>query len=226
MKSCLVLETRGILTLDAFDTLARRVRGMIRIYPSILLAITCAASLAHHGVLGSVQVIRLCDVNVDLASVPAEHLAFLASSVTERVYIHNVHGCDLVTILDNVKSKWLHISRQNLFSEETQALVRAMESGVECLELYKGVTLDIRVLRKYNGQGKCRRVDCYFDTANRYMEQLSTWAKSKNWRDDGGSVVRKLETENTTEQLNIIQYFRNLIVNTIGSNTQSDVDSE
>ena len=164
--------------------------------------------------------------DIDLTSVPAEHLASLASCVINKTDIRNVSGCDLVTILDNVKSEQLYIWRQSLGSEETQAMVRAMESGVECLELYKGVTLDIRVLRKYNGQGKCRRVDCYFDTANRYMEQLSTWAKSKNWRDDGGSVVRKLETENTTEQLNIIQYFRNLIVNTIGSNTQSDVDSE
>ena len=132
MKSCLVLETRGILTLDAFDTLARRVRGMIRIYPSILLAITCAASLAHHGVLGSVQVIRLCDVNVDLASVPAEHLASLASSVTERVYIHNVSGCDLVTILDSVKCKFSSIiSGRSLSSEETQALAQILESQGE-----------------------------------------------------------------------------------------------
>ena len=86
---------------------------------------------------------------------------------------------------------------------------------VERVNLYKGVTLDIRFLRKYNGQGKCKRVECYFDTANRYKEQLRTWATSKNWGVSSGSdfaVERKLENKNTTEQLNIIQYLRNLIV--------------
>ena len=61
-----------------------------------------------------------------------------------------------------------------------------MESGVELVEL-GDVTLDIRVLIEYNGQGKCWMVECYRDTANRYREQLRTWAKSRNWqvtRDD------------------------------------------
>merc|ERR1711894_206056 len=90
--------------------------------------ITCAASLAHHSLLGSVQVMELR--NVDLTSVPAEHLASLVSSVTWRVYIRNVRGCDLVTFLDSVKNEVLNISRQSLGSEGTHALVRAMESGV------------------------------------------------------------------------------------------------
>ena len=69
--------------------------------------------------------------NVDLTSVPAEHLASLASSVTRMVTIENISGCNLVTILDNVKSRVLNIPNQSLGSEETQALVQAMESGVE-----------------------------------------------------------------------------------------------
>ena len=77
--------------------------------------------------------------NVDLTSVPAEHLASLASSVTGRVSIRNVSG-DLVTFLDNVKSEQLVI-RQNLGSEETQALMQAMESRVKEVKLDKGVTL-------------------------------------------------------------------------------------
>ena len=100
--------------------------------------ITCAASLAHHGLLGSVEEIWLCDV--DLTSITPEHLASLISSVTGFVIIENVSGCDLVTILDNVKSKVLYIYSQSLGSEETQALLRAKESRVEEVQLIEEVT--------------------------------------------------------------------------------------
>ena len=43
------------------------------------------------------------------------------------------------------------------------------------------VTLDIRVLMEYNGQGKCRKLICYNDAALRYNDKMRTWAKSKNW---------------------------------------------
>ena len=119
--------------------------------------------------------------NVDLTSVPAEHLASLASSVTRMVTIENISGCNLVTILDNVKSRVLNISNQSLGREETQALVRAMDSGVEELVLDREVTLDIRDLMEYSGQGKCRWVWCSNDTADRYKEQLRTWATNNNW---------------------------------------------
>ena len=163
---------------------------------SLPSTIPCAASLAHHGLLGSVEEMRL--PNVDLTSVPAEHLASLASSVTGRVTIMNVSGSDwdLVTILDSVKSEELVICRQSLDSEETQALVRAMESRVERVRLYYKVTLDIRDLMKYSGQGKCRKMGCYNDTAPRYREQLRTWATSRNWRvthddEDYFDILRK-----------------------------------
>ena len=100
--------------------------------------------------------------------------------------IENVSGFDLVTILDSVNIKVLHISRQSLGSEETQALVRAMESYVEEVLLLGEVTLEIRDLMEYSGQGKCREMRCH-NTADRYREQLRTWAASKNWevtRDD------------------------------------------
>ena len=57
-----------------------------------------------------------------------------------------------------------------------------MESRVEGVWLYKETTLDIRVLIEYDGQGKCRRVDCYEDTVDRYWEQLRIWATSRNWK--------------------------------------------
>ena len=161
------------------DNLVERVEGEIRNNLSSLPVITCAASLAHHRLLGSVEEMRLC--NVDLTSVPAEHLASLVSSVTGTVYIRNVSGCDLVTILDSVKSRVLDIRYQSLGSEETRALVQAMESRVESVTLYHKVTLGIWDLMEYSGQGKCRKVRCHSIAADRYREQLRTWATSKNW---------------------------------------------
>ena len=138
-----------------------------------------AASLAHHGLLGSVLMMELRDV--DLSSVPAEHLASLASIVTSWVNIREVSGCGLVTILESVKRIWLNIYSQSLGSEETQALVQAMESHVELVKLYRGVTLDIRVLMEYSGQERCKKVMCESDTARKYREQLRTWTLSRNW---------------------------------------------
>ena len=175
---CNVLETRGILTLDVFESLKQRIKEEMTL--TRLPQITCAASLAHHGLLGSVERMELCDV--DLTSVPAEHLASLASCVMWAVTIKNVSGGDLVTILDSVKSDWLYITRQSLGIEETQALVRAMDSGVKKLNLNVGVTLDIAWAIRYNGQGKCRKVECVLDTTRRYREQLRTWATSRKWK--------------------------------------------
>jgi len=189
------LEKKGILDTGAIESLVERVKECLKDFPSSLPVITCAASLAHQGLLGSVQEMRLW--NVDLTSLPAEHLASLVSSVTRRIIIENVSGCDLVTILDSVKSEKLSISSQSLDSEETQALVRAMESGVEWVWLYREVTLDIRDLMEYSGQGKCRKVRCDRDTAGRYREQLRTWATSRNWEvtydnNDTAFVIKKI----------------------------------
>ena len=87
------------------------------------------SSLAHHGMFGSLQIMVLSDM--DLASVRADHLASLVSCVTYNLVINKVRNCDLTRILDSVKCEWLCISKQTLSSEEPQALVRAMESGVE-----------------------------------------------------------------------------------------------
>ena len=143
----------------------------------------CAASLAHHGLFGSVDTLWLLDV--DLSQVPAQHLASLALCVTFRLSIRNVSGCDLVSILSSAKCEFLYIYGQSLGSEETRALVQAMESGVEEVRLTNGVTLDIEALTEYSGQGVCRNVELFLDesyTADRYREGMRTWARSRNWR--------------------------------------------
>ena len=76
------------------------------------------------------------------------------------LHISNVSGCDLVSLLTSLKCQELIIHRQTLGREETQALVRAMESDVERVRLNVEVTLDIEALTEYSGQGVCRRVCC------------------------------------------------------------------
>merc|ERR1712083_797317 len=76
--------------------------------PITIPEISAAASLAHHGLLGSVFELWLRDV--DLTSIPAEHLASLASCVTQFFFIINVSN--IISILDNVKCQCLIITRQ------------------------------------------------------------------------------------------------------------------
>ena len=153
--------------------------------------IVIAASLAHHGMLGSVSWLILYDV--DLASVPAEHLASLTSCVTSYLFISNVSNCDLISILDNLQSNKLWIDSQSLSTEETQALVRAMETGVGSVWLgYKGeVNLDVKSLTQYSGQGKCWCLSYLGNTAKRYREELRTYAQKISW-----SVDDKTDREN------------------------------
>ena len=173
------LESEGILPSGVMERLAERVKGRIANANSSLQVITSAASLAHQGLLGPVEQIWLRDVN--LTSVPPEHIASLISSVTRWVRVRKVSGGDLVTILDSVKSQQLVIYEQSLGRQETKALVRAMESRVEWVMLGE-VTLDIKTLTKYKGQGKCLMVDCFADAAAQYIKQLKTWAKRIRWR--------------------------------------------
>ena len=66
--------------------------------------IICCASLAHHGLLGSVGIMKL--LGIDLSQVPTQHLASLASCVTGDLFIQNVSGCDLVSLLSSNSALW------------------------------------------------------------------------------------------------------------------------
>ena len=140
---------------------------------------TTTASLIHHGFMDSFMVMILEDL--DLVSVPAEHLASLAASVTEEANISNVTNCDLTPFLDNIKCNMLYIKNQRLGTEETRALVRAMESHVDTLRLE--VKLDIRALTQYTGEGKCQFVLLDVKTRKKYRRKIRRWVKSKsaNW---------------------------------------------
>ena len=143
--------------------------------------VACVASLAHQGLVNSEMAHQLDLRDLDLTSVPTKHLSSLFSIVRDEVHITNISGCDLVTILDSIRSHELFVMNQNLTSEETQALVRAMESCVERVTLYWAVFLDISDLMEYSGLGKCRVISLWGESGTRYRERLSVWAKSRNW---------------------------------------------
>ena len=79
------------MTKDKKHTIRRKAdssAALIRVEGDFLPDITTAASLFHQGFLGSLRDMTLEDD--DLASVPAEHLASLATCVTEGAVISNV----------------------------------------------------------------------------------------------------------------------------------------
>ena len=180
------LEARGILTTEKIESFKERVLNVMDKQIDIeehCDALMRAASLAHYGLLGSVKNMTLTDVY--LRDIPAKHLASLTSCVTRYLHIENVSSCDLVSILTSVKCQRLGI--YSLGREETKALVQAMESGVEEVELRCEVTLDIEALAEYSGQGVCRRVKILSETLveERLYQTLKEklgWAHNINWR--------------------------------------------
>ena len=174
------------------ESLAERIRDKWwPVYYPRLPEITTAASLAHHEFLRSVKWMYLEDV--DLASVPAEHLASLAACVTGGVYIYNVSNTDLTSILDSCKSEVLDIDNQSLSTEETRGLVRAMANVVKVTLGDRGeVTVDIITLVTYGGRGKCKKIRFYNNTAVKYREDVRRWAKTIFWRvtrDDRNIII-------------------------------------
>ena len=140
-----------------------------------LADITRAASLAHLGLIGSPDYLA---ITCDLSSIPSEKLASLVSSVTRRVYIRNVSAGLFCMVLKSLKCDGVYINEQSLGTEETQALVQAMETaGVGQVKLGERVTLDMEALLQYSGLGRCGLLEWY----GYEEEELRSWARNKNW---------------------------------------------
>ena len=130
--------------------------------------ITRAASLAHLGLLGSPDCLEIdCDLQGRdaaqvLSIIPSEKLAALVSSVTWCVYIRNASAGLSCLVLQSLKCDEVFIDDQSLGTEETQALVRAMETCVkEVILRGRHVTLDTEALLQYSGQGRCSLLQWY-----------------------------------------------------------------
>ena len=143
--------------------------------------VACAGILAHEGLLRPEMWMSLRDIN--LSSIPAEHMAALVSNVTEEVCVwESVIGCDLVTIINSVNIRSTFIGLPTLNNDEVHALARAMETRVEKVRLE--LTLMPEVLAIYSGLGRCRKITCWIRNwrlldASRAI--LREWAGSKNW---------------------------------------------
>ena len=181
----LMLSVRiGILDKEVVRRVVKRVRkeAKDRYGWNGLECITCVAALTHHHhILCKIDSIVVIDV--DLSTVPTSHLMSLVSSVTDTLLVEDVTGCDLVTLLDLVQCVRIIIKRQILKSEETQALVRAMESRVEKVRL-DDVELDMETLTEYSGQGSCLVLDYETDeiaTDVKNVGKLKTWATENTW---------------------------------------------
>ena len=158
------------VTLNAHVRKEWKERSSFPKLPEILMA----TSLAYEGLVRSVNKLGL--KYVDLASVPSEHLAALASCVTEDIFIVNASNCDLISIFQSLKCLGLHFAKQNLGSEETRALVQAMESNVQNVTIMIEVNLDMEILAQYSGAGKCDLVEFWIHGDG----EDQRWNKVKN----------------------------------------------
>ena len=121
---------------------------------------------------------------VDVSSIPPDHLSALSSSITQTLYIDNMEG-DITPVLLNVKTKYLIISNMKLSVDETLSLVNAM-NNVEWVLLGMGrfglVTLDMETLSTYTGQGRCDMIHCFYETKEKYRTELVTWTRWIGWK--------------------------------------------
>ena len=151
--------------------------------------IKCAANLAHRELIDELECIRLGNTNTldvtDLSTIPTHHLSSLVASAVGDVYIANVTGCDLVTIINSLQCDVLDIFNQRLGREETKALGVAMKYRVSQVVMLDEVELDVKVLTDEIDVGRVmhRSMDlhlkCESSTDVTYARELRRWADGK-----------------------------------------------
>ena len=112
-----------------------------------------AALLAQEECLTSVKWMNIR--NMDTSDIPSDQMEELASIVTDRVILYSMTPASRVSsILVSVKCTELRLRNIELSEEATRALVTAMRDRVQTVWL-GDVTLDIKELVQYDGQGRC-----------------------------------------------------------------------
>ena len=139
-----------------------------------------AALLAWEGYLTSVKYMDIR--NIDISDINSDHLAKLASIVTDSVYIRNIrHNNQLSSIMASVQCRELVLWDMSLSLTETRALVTAMRDGVKEVELWNGVNLSVEELCQYDGAGGCVWLDVWYDAGRRYRDRLLSWSARVGW---------------------------------------------
>ena len=207
------------------DSLISRIHGPDKFSPTYGLTldlVRAAARLAHYGQKGFNHMILQ---DLDLSTVPGEHLCSLASSVRNMFSIRAVKGCNLIKMIDSVKCNTLALTNQNLDREAAEALVQAMETRIEQLEIFNGKMfrvppwgslnlatvqnpeleeedikrmLDTNALTKYSGKGRCKYIVLEVGQVYKYRQWLRDWALDRDWsimNDAGWGMCVQRKTE-------------------------------
>ena len=140
------------------------------------------ASLVFHGALKSIEELYIKNTSISL--IPGDQLEALISSTTNWIEIYdddnNFKTSDREIIFANVRSKVVEIVDMDLSRRETELLVSSMGSGVE--EINLAGTFDAKEFLKYQGNGKCRRIDIYSYSFNKeHKPELLAWCRENNW---------------------------------------------
>ena len=139
-----------------------------------------AALLAWEGYLTSVK--NMYINNIDISDINSDHLAKLASIVTDRVWINNFrHNNQLSSIMASVQCSELWLDNMSLSLTETRALVTAMRDRVKRVGLYLNVNLSVEELCQYDGAGSCAWLCVKGDARPRYRDRLRSWSARVGW---------------------------------------------
>ena len=166
--------------MDTVQSKADKIAKMFVSTPGPTISVvSSAASFCFHGYITEVRYLILKEV--DVSSIPADHLSALSSSITHLLYIDNVEG-DIAPLLD-VKIGNLSISNMELSVGDTLSMVSAMKN-IKTLWLgYCGlVTLDMETLSTYTGQRRCDEIWCCHDTKKKYRRELISWTRGIDWK--------------------------------------------
>ena len=143
-----------------------------------------AAILAYQGAPLQVEELRIDDEIIE--SVPRYLLQPLVSCAAEKdvkILTNPEEDSVLDTILDNVYSKELDISGQQMKNEKTEKLVTAMRDRVEELAVTcSRWSADIDTLIKYEGMGRCRKIKLQiWDNISLNQRKILYWAEYMRW---------------------------------------------
>ena len=112
--------------MDTVQSKADKIAKMFVSTPGPTISVvSSAASFCFHGYITKLDNMTLKEV--DVSSIPPDHLSALSSSITQTLYIDNMEG-DITPVLLNVKTKYLIISNMKLSVDETLSLVNAMNN--------------------------------------------------------------------------------------------------
>ena len=101
--------------------------------------------------------INLCGEEISQLTLP---------TFDDTVWLEGLSG-DINQLLPLISCRKLVIWDTDLSRNDTEALVKCLNTKVSHLVLSGATDVDISVLCQYNGTGKCQYVECWFDSYTR-----------------------------------------------------------